>query len=95
VAEPLISPTGVTVCHGEIIVAQEFLGIGAEAQTAAGIVASMPPPPAEEGGGEISPPNTGDGGLADSGASTTTLLLAAGITGIALLTARKVAAQRR
>ena len=93
VAEPLISPTGVTVCHGEIIVAQEFLGIVAEAQTAAAIVASMPPP--AEGGGEISPPNTGDGGLADTSASSMSLLLAVGVAGAALAVARKLTALRR
>jgi hypothetical protein len=76
VAAPLVSPTGVTVFNGEIIVAQEFVGIVAEAGAGAAIIASMPPP---SEGGAITPPSTGDAGLADSAASSTALLLAAGL----------------
>jgi hypothetical protein len=76
VAEPLFSPTGVTICHGQTIVSQEFLGIVAEAKAGAAITASLPPPAPEEGG-DISPPNTGDGGLAAGGTSSLTLLAAA------------------
>jgi hypothetical protein len=83
VAEPLISPTGITVFDGQIIVAQEFAGIVAEAKAGAAIAASAPPP-AAEGGGEISPPNTGDAGLADSAAGSTALLLATALVAITL-----------
>jgi len=74
VAEPLVSPTGVTVFCDEIIVTQEFLGIVAEAATGAEITASLPPP---SEGGEISPPNTGDAGLAGTSSSSTAMIIAA------------------
>jgi hypothetical protein len=94
VAEPLISPTGLTVFDGQIIVAQEFAGIVAEAKAGAAIAASAPPP-AAEGGGEISPPNTGDAGLADGAASSTALLLATGLVAITLAGAGAFARVRR
>jgi hypothetical protein len=92
VAEPLVSPTGVTIFDGQTIVTQEFLGIVSEAATGAAIAGSAPPP-AEEGGG-ISPPNTGDAGLANSGTASATLLLVAAVTGLALVTARKLVTVR-
>ncbi len=83
VAEPLLSPTGVTVFCGQVIVTQEFLGIVAEAGAGAEITASLPPPPSE--GGDISPPNTGDAGLAGSSASSTALLIVVTLAGAVLL----------
>jgi len=60
VAEPLITPTGVTVMgDGTILVSQEFLGIVAEVSEAVAIASSPPP-------GAITPPATGDAGLAAS-----------------------------
>ena len=84
VAEPLISPTGVTIFDGQVIVTQEFLGIVAEAQEAAAITASLPAPAPEAGGGDISPPNTGDAGLAAASALSLTLLLAAVLASVVL-----------
>jgi hypothetical protein len=93
VAEPLVSPTGVTVFNGQIIVAQEFVGIVAEASAGAAIIASGPPP--SEGGGDITPPSTGDGGLAGSAPSSTALLLAAGLFAGAGLATRIMVSVRR
>jgi hypothetical protein len=93
VAEPLVSPTGVTVFNGQIIVAQEFVGIVAEASAGAAIIASGPPP--SEGGGDITPPSTGDGGLAGSAPSSTALLLAAGLFAGAGLATRTMVSVRR
>lgn len=82
VAEPLVSPTGVTIFDGQIIVTQEFLGIVAEAHAGAAIAASAGPPPAE--GGDITPPNTGDAGLATTDSSAA-WLFAAGLIAAAML----------
>ena len=93
VAEPLLSPTGVTIFDGQIIVSQEFLGIVSEAEAGAAIFASLPPPEAE--GGAITPPSTGDGGLAAGAAPPTALLLAACLVAGAVLATRTMVSVRR
>jgi hypothetical protein len=92
IAEPLLSPTGVTIFDGEIIVTQEFLGIVSEAEAGAAIFASLRPP-AE--GGEITPPSTGDGGLAGGAAPPTALLLAAALVVATAVGARTLVGVRR
>jgi hypothetical protein len=92
VAAPIVSPTGITVFDGEIIVASEFPGIVGEASTVADIIASAGPP---DQGGAITPPSTGDAGLADSASSSTALLLAAGLVAGAALATRTAVSVRR
>jgi hypothetical protein len=76
VGAPLVSPTGLTVLNdGTILVAQEFLGIVADIDSAAKIVASAGGPggpggaPTSGGSAPVRPPSTGDGGLAGAGDS--------------------------
>jgi hypothetical protein len=82
VGAPLISPTGITVLDdGTIIVAQEFLGIVADINSATNIVKSSGGPGGPAAGpgtapttppssGTVRPPSTGDAGLADSDSSS-------------------------
>jgi len=91
VAEPLFSPTGVTIFDGQVIVSQEFLGIVAEAQAGAAITASIMP---SAEGGDITPPNTGNAGLADA-ESTSAWLFAAGLIAAATLGAGAYVRVRR
>lgn len=72
VAAPLISPTGLAVrANGEIVVTQEFLGIVADADTAAAIASQGPPPGDDDDDDDddddkappITPPATGSAGL--------------------------------
>jgi hypothetical protein len=93
VAAPVVSPTGIAVFDGEIIVASEFPGMVGEATAIAAILAAAGPPPGAES--PISPPNTGDGGLADQATSSTTLLFAAAFVAVAVLGARTLASVRR
>lgn len=96
VAEPLVSPTGITIFNGEVVVSQEFLGIVAEASAGAAITASLPPPPAEGGeGGVITPPNTGDAGLAAGTSSSLTLLLAVALVAAVAVGGRALINVRR
>jgi hypothetical protein len=94
VGAPLISPTGITVLgDGTIMVAQEFLGIVADINSATSIVKSSGGPggpggaPTAGGGsaptGTVRPPSTGDAGLADSNASSSWLPAAALLTALA------------
>jgi hypothetical protein len=98
VGAPLVSPTGITVLDdGTILVAQEFLGIVADINSATNIVKSSGGPdggpaagPAEAPAtpapsGTVRPPSTGDAGLADNDASSAWLPAAALLAAIATI----------